>query len=534
MYVVTAGEMRRLDRLAIEGIGMPAMVLMENAGRAIADEALRLIEAKGRVGRAREQERWLVLVGKGNNGGDGLVAARHLLEAGVAVDAALAVAAEELTGEARQQAELAARFGVPCLDASQPGTALPWQRYSGVIDALLGTGAAGAPREPYAALIRAANDSGLPIVAADIPSGLDADTGAVHEPCIRAHSTVALAFLKRGLCQHPGAQAAGHVRAAPIGIPRQLARELGIAVRYITPATIQEALGLEDGAQGLPPRIPDSHKGTYGHVLAAAGSAAMLGAGLLAVSAALRAGSGLVTWALPASVAALAAGRIPEAMLAPLAELPSASQEQPSAASGGWPLVPPQALAEEASARSAVLIGPGLGRWTNDSQWLRSLWESLDRPLVLDADALNMLADAGNFRSWPRPRNRPVILTPHPGEMARLLRSSVREVQANRIGAAQSFAKNNQVILVLKGARTVTATPDGSVYINSTGNPNMATGGSGDVLAGIIVSLLAQGLPAHKAAALGVYLHGQAGDKAAAARPGHGSSLLAGDIVEQL
>ncbi|MDF2935227.1 MAG: yjeF-like protein hydroxyethylthiazole kinaserelated protein [Paenibacillaceae bacterium] len=565
MFVVTSEEMRRLDRLTIEDIGIPAMVLMENAGRAIAEEVLRVAgrrgfgtgkkggvlrgyggpwdaeagggaqgaaergdggpwdaEAGGGVLPDRHRERWLVLAGKGNNGGDGFAAARHLMEAGIAVDVALAVPAAELVGEAAAQAAIAARFDVPCLDASASGAPLQWERYSGVVDALLGTGAAGAPREPYTALIRAANESGLPIVAADIPSGMDADTGAVHAPCIRAASTVALAFLKRGLVQYPGAEYAGQVTIAPIGIPSRLAREESVAVRYITAQSAADALG----ADPLRPRAADTHKGTYGHVMVAAGSANMMGAGLLAASAALRGGSGLVSWALPASLTSLAAIRPPELMLAPLAEAPDST--------AGWAAVAPQALAGQASSRSALLVGPGLGRWKNDSAWLKRIWEETRCPLVVDADALNMAAEAADFSSWTAPEDRPTILTPHPGEMSRLMGVPTSDIQLNRIGAALRFAREHGVVLVLKGARTITALPGGCAYINGSGNPGMATGGAGDVLAGLIASLLAQGYPAGIAAALGVYLHGAAGDRAARLRPGGPASLLAGDIVAQL
>ncbi|WP_438444545.1 NAD(P)H-hydrate dehydratase [Gorillibacterium sp. sgz5001074] len=550
LHIVTSEEMRRLDRLTIDGIGIPALVLMENAGRAIAEAILRLLREKlGRDRAAWSRERWLVLAGKGNNGGDGLAAARHLLEAGVAVEAALTTAADSLTGEARQQAAMAARFGVPCFDASEAGAPVPWHRYSGIIDALLGTGTAGAPREPAAALIRAANASRLPIVAADIPSGLDADTGAVHEPCIRADRTVALAFLKRGLTQYPGAEAAGSVTVAPIGIPSRLADEAGIRVRAVAPDTVADALGLDPER----PRAADSHKGTFGHVLAAAGSPRMLGAGMLCTSAALRAGCGLATWAMPESAAALAAGRVPEAMLAPVAESAQADVSVP-ADRGGLPgpaalpptppAAPPQAanpwsrtsgadLAALSAGRDATVAGPGLGRWPGDTEWLRAVWEGVTGPLVLDADALNMLADAQGLALWPR-RTAPTVLTPHPGEMARLARTTTAGVQQDRIGLALRFAEQHGVVLVLKGARTVTAGPDGAAYVNATGGPAMATGGSGDVLAGIIASLLAQGYPAEQAAAFGVYLHGAAGDRAAARRPAGGASLIAGDLLAEL
>jgi ADP-dependent NAD(P)H-hydrate dehydratase / NAD(P)H-hydrate epimerase len=557
MFVVTSEEMRRLDRLTIEDIGIPAMVLMENAGRALAEEVLRVAAAhsSGAADSAHRRERWLVLAGKGNNGGDGFAAARHLMEAGLAVDVALAVPAAELEGVAAAQAAIAARFGVPCLDASASGAPLRWERYSGVVDALLGTGAAGPPREPYAALIRAANASGLPIVAADIPSGMDADTGAVHATCIRAVSTVALAFLKRGLVQHPGAEYAGQVTVAPIGIPTSLARAEQVPVRYVTAQTAAAALGIDPHRS----RAADTHKGTYGHVLMAAGSASMMGAGLLSTGAALRGGSGLISWALPTSLMLLAVNRPPELMLAPLAEAPCPSQELtpdpasapdslrgsrftaasaaspfPAGAESGWAAVPPQALAGLASSRSAMLIGPGLGRWPGDTAWLRLVWEETRCPLVVDADALNMAAEAADFSAWKAPEDRPTILTPHPGEMSRLLGIPTAQVQQDRIGTAIRYAKDHGVVLVLKGACTVTALPDGRVYVNGTGNPGMATGGAGDVLAGLIVSLLGQGVSAGEAAAMGVYLHGAAGDRAAQLRPGGPASLLASDIIAQL
>lgn len=511
MYVVTAEEMRRIDRHTIEQIGIPAMVLMENAGREIAGEVLSVIHERRRPADA---ERWLVLAGKGNNGGDGFVAARHLRQAGVEAEVALAEPADRLGGDARAQYDIASRLGIRCYEAAE---GIDWQRYTGVLDALLGTGTAGAPREPYAGLIREANASGLPIVAADIPSGLDADTGAVNDPCIRAERTVALAFLKRGLAQYPGAEAAGRVSVRIIGIPEELGAAFGVSVRLLTEAVLAGQLGVDVRRT----RKADTHKGTYGHVLIAAGTAAMSGAGLLCVRAALRAGCGLATWALPASFAPQAVGLAPEAMLAGVAD----------AGGRGWAGTGPEALLALAEGRSVLALGPGMGRWPGDSTWLRTIWDGARCPLVLDADALNTLADAPDFAAWPR-RTAPTVLTPHPGEMGRLTGSGIGGVQRDRIEAARSYALEHGVTLVLKGARTVVAAPSGDVYINVTGNPGMSTGGAGDVLTGVIASLLAQGLSAEQAAAFGVYLHGAAGDRAAAKRPSPGS-LLAGDIIDE-
>ncbi|MBU7316548.1 NAD(P)H-hydrate dehydratase [Paenibacillus oleatilyticus] len=508
MFVVTAEEMRRIDLHTIQTVGIPALVLMENAGRAVAEEGMELFD--GRIGALA------ILAGKGNNGGDGLVAARHLIEAGYDVKIIYAESPESFRGEAAIQRDIAFRLGIPyeVYDSSP----IDWRGYSGIIDALLGTGSRGAPREAYAALIEQANLSGLPILSVDLPSGLDADTGQVSDPCIRATRTVALAFTKRGLEQYPGAELAGEVKVRYIGIPQKAAVEAGVRTFRIEEPLLSRQLRLEDYRL----RRADSHKGTYGHVLVAAGSRSMSGAGLLSAKAALHGGSGLVTWALPDRLAEPMFGQVPEAMLAGLAD------EQ----RGDWSAVHADALAQLAVGKDALLFGPGVGRWAQDTAFLRKLWEGTDCPLVLDADALNMLAAAENAANWPK-RGAPVVLTPHPGEMARLTGSTVPAVQRDRIETARRYAARTGVTLVLKGARTVIADPEGNVYINPTGNAGMATGGAGDVLAGIIASLFAQGWHGPEAAALGTYLHGAAGDRAAASRE-LPASLTAGDIIDHL
>lgn len=510
MYVVSADEMRTLDEYVIEQIGVPAIALMENAGAAVAREVLTFSREQVR---SQRRPRWLLLIGKGNNGGDGIVAARHLLENGCQVTLLYAIPPEALTGEAALQRDAAQRLGIPALVWGTDD--VDWQTYDGIVDALLGTGSRGRPRPPYADLIRQANASGLPILAVDIPSGLDANTGQVYDPCIRARKTIALAFLKRGLVQWPGREAAGELSVAPIGIAPQLAERLGVNSFLLTEALFREHFALDTEL----PRKADSHKGTYGHLLICAGSLQMSGAGLLAAKAGLRTGCGLVTWAAPESIVPSLIGCLPEAMLA--------------AIPGGWAdPASADALLDLLSTRDAAVIGPGLGRFPDDANWLRTLWEASPCPLVLDADALNMLAAATDFPQWPK-RKAATILTPHPGEMARLTGLSVREVQADRIQLARRYAVERQLTVVLKGAGTVVAAPNGEVFINLTGNPGMATGGSGDVLAGMIGSLLAQGLNATAAACLGVWLHGAAGDRAAARR-NTPSSLLASEIVEAL
>ncbi|MFP4977114.1 NAD(P)H-hydrate dehydratase [Paenibacillus sp. CN-4] len=607
MHVVTAEEMRRLDAETIERIGIPAIALMENAGRAIAEEVIALCRRRNAGGAVTgasrapgmagepgvagaqgvagvqirpgesgaegvsgvpgwgwspdgngnrgngfpalgsplicgdsgerpnpayvsgdygisgdralmlerpEGEHWLILAGKGNNGGDGIAAARYLREAGVAATLVYASPPETLGGEAARQRDAAAALGLPAVVYGRD--AVDFGACTGIVDALLGTGSAGAPRGAYAELIEAAVQSGRPIVAADIPSGLDADTGAVHTPCIRADVTVCLAFLKRGLMQFPGAAYAGRVAVRSIGIPVSLADAAEIRTWWLTPGVLRTRLGVDP----LRRRSPDGHKGTYGHVLMAAGSLPMSGAGLLSSRSALRAGSGLVTWAVPGALLPHAVGAAPEIMLA-----------DAGGAAGRWTLDTADTVVRLAEQRDVLGIGPGLGRFEGDTAWLRSIWERTEGPLVVDADALNMLADADGGRDW-QPRSG-VVLTPHPGEMARLAGLSTPEVQRDRIGLARNYAAGRGVTLVLKGAHTVVATPEGEVYINTTGHPGMATGGSGDVLTGLICGLLAQGLKPAQAAAFGVYLHGLAGERAAARR-NCPASLIAGDLIDAL
>ncbi|MEF2966303.1 NAD(P)H-hydrate dehydratase [Paenibacillus sp. M1] len=545
MKFVTSEQMREIDRYTIEELGIPAMALMENAGRAIAEEVLRFCTARSSASAASPQrgtapvedraggadfagEHWLILVGKGNNGGDGLVCARHLADAGLAVSLLYAEPPETLRGEAAAQYAIVQALGLPG-EVYAPGTGQisgppaggglgRTRPFTGLVDALLGTGAKGAPRGAYASLIREANESGLPVVAADIPSGLDADSGAVHDPCIRARVTVSLAFLKAGLTQYPGAGEAGEVTVRYIGIPRALPPGMKAAGTMLSAETLKAELGVDADR----PREPDGHKGTYGHVLLAAGSLPMSGAGLLAAKAALRAGCGLATWALPAALLPHVLGAVPELMLAPAED----------GGAGAWNEAAAGDVLRLLAARDVLAVGPGLGRFPGEAAFLRALWEGAARPLVVDADALNILAAAGGLAAWPG-REAATVLTPHPGEMARLTGLSTAEVQRDRLGVARRFAEAHGVTLVLKGARTVVAAPDGRVYVNVTGHPGMATGGSGDVLTGLIAGLLAQGLDGVQAAALGVYLHGLAGERAAAGRA-NPASLLAGDIIEAL
>ncbi len=507
MRLVSAKQMREMDQFAIEYYGIPQLSLMENAGKAVADEVIRTYGSR----------KWIILVGKGNNGGDGLVAARHLVEAGCDVLIVYAVDPDELQGAAQKQKEIIDKWELPVI--VYPKQPIPWPQYDGIIDALLGTGTAGAPREPVASLIREANESGLTTVAVDIPSGIDADSGKVYEPCIRAQITIALAMVKQGMVQYPAADYCGEIRLCRIGIPEKLADRFPAPCYYVDESFVQTHFS----KSALFVRQADTHKGTYGHVLIAAGSNAYSGAGLLAAKAALRAGSGLVSWYLPATLKEAMVGHVPEAMLI-------AAEDD---GTGDWSRCQPESIRELAGDKQALVIGPGLGRFKNDSRWIARALKQLPCPAVIDADALNMIADLKESKKVWRETATDIVITPHPGEMARLCNTTVAEVQANRILTASQFAQEHGITVVLKGARTVTATPDGTTYINASGNAGMATGGSGDVLAGLIGGLIAQGMPASEAAVLGVYWHGAAGDRALAKRPSL-ASLIASDLIAEL
>lgn len=512
--LVTAQQMRLLDQYTIDQIGIPSLVLMENAGRSVAEEIFSFIQAHG-----QSTKPWLAIAGKGHNGADALVAARHLYDLGVPVQLLYADSYDQWSHATRTQAKIAKEIGISVIEKDSFN--LRGTSFSGIIDGLLGTGTKGAPRQHYASLIEQVNRSKLPVFAVDIPSGVNADTGEVNSICIQATVTVTFAFLKRGLCQYPGKACAGQVKVRSIGIPSSLpSRLLMDQVRVANQTMIEKYFHMS-----LPLlRAADVHKGSCGHVLAIAGSQQYHGAGVLTTKAALRSGCGLVSWALPSRLCDVMYGVSPEVIVTRVDDRKS----------GDWSNTSPTTLLELAKGKQTVVIGPGLGRFAGDIQWLRALWEDIDVPIVVDADALNMLADAGGLEqaAWKK-RKSTAILTPHPGEMARLVQVTTREVQADRIGIAQSYATKHGVVLVLKGAATVTALPSGEVFVNTTGNAGMATGGSGDVLAGIIAGFIAQGMKPEAAATIGVYVHGEAGDRAAAIR--HSSaSLLASDIIEAL
>jgi ADP-dependent NAD(P)H-hydrate dehydratase / NAD(P)H-hydrate epimerase len=502
--VFTAEEMRRLDQRAITDLGIPGTSLMENAGRGAAEA---IVAALATLGAPRRGARVVIVCGKGGNGGDGFVVARWLKRHGARPTVLLMHASADIGGDAGRMLEELRRSGIrPRPFAGDRASAAELARAHLIVDALLGTGSRGAAEGAIARAIELINASGRPVVALDIPSGLSANTGAHSGAVVRAAMTLTFAGLKRGLVTSPGAELAGRVAVIPIGVSdHEVAR--GVTTFLVEPS---------DVAPHFPPRARAAHKGTYGHLLLVAGSLGKTGAAALGAMSAMRSGAGLVTAATPASQQPIVASLVLEAMTAPL----------PETSARTLALKAREAILELAGSRDAVAIGPGIGLDDETAQVARGLIHELRQPMAVDADALTALAGhLDELRDAPAPR----CLTPHPGEMARMLGVSVSEVQRDRIETVREFATRHRVHIVLKGSRSVIGFPDGAVLVNPTGNPGMASGGTGDVLTGMLGAFLARGLEPGAALVSSVYLHGRAGD-IAAERAGE-EALIARDVV---
>jgi len=482
--------MREADRRTIDEIGIPSLVLMENAGR----QAVAAMEA---MFSDLLERQIAVLCGRGNNGGDGFVIARTLVQRGADVSVFLLGRVADVRGDARTNLEILGRLGLTVVEVADSQA---WELHftevrdcSLIVDAIFGTGL----NAPVAGLIESViadvNASGIPVVAIDLPSGLSADTPDSVGPSIDACLTVTLGAPKLPLVLPPGETHAGDIVIADIGIPNEIFDAVeGPRVELLTRGAMRDLVS---------PRSPDSHKGDYGRVLIVAGSRGKTGAAHLAGIGALRSGAGLVTVATPLSCQATISAMAPEYMTEALNEM-----------SDGVDLDEADRVIE--MARDVIAIGPGLGQATSTKEFIKRLVDRATTPLVVDADGLNAFTDDAE-RLVGR-EGRDVIITPHPGEMARLVGMSTDEVQARRMDVARNFASAHHTYVILKGHRTLIATPDGKVFINPTGNPGMATGGTGDVLTGMIAAWLAQLLDAEGACKLAVYLHGMAGDLAEA------------------
>jgi ADP-dependent NAD(P)H-hydrate dehydratase / NAD(P)H-hydrate epimerase len=507
MKIVTATQMQALDRRTITESGVPSLTLMERAGAGTADFI------RDRFG-PLAGKRVTIVCGKGNNGGDGLVVARLLRQHRARVTVLLVAPAADLSRDAKAMYRRWLRVGGTSATKffrSPEQTEALLADSELIVDALLGTGLSTPVIGPYREAIRLMNEAGGPIVSVDMPSGIHADDGALLGCAVRASATVTFGLPKLGLYVGAGIDHAGVIHVVDIGIPAAYVNEIDGRTFLITEDFVKTA---------LPPRTASSHKGTYGHAGILAGSAGKTGAAALAAKAALRIGAGLVTVGVPASVNDILEAKLLEVMTVPLPDTKARTLGR-----AGF-----DRILGFIQSRTAVAIGPGLSTNPETVEVVQSLMKHLDRPSVLDADALNALASRASLLTECK---TPPILTPHPGEMARLeVGATSQSVNADRLGTARRFARERGVFVVLKGARTVVARPDGLLMVCPTGNPGMATAGTGDVLTGMLVGLLAQGVPSWEAACAATYLHGAAGDLAAG-RLGF-AGMIAGDLIEQI
>lgn len=505
MRIVSADTMRSAEQTAINSCGIPGRVLMETAGRACAEA---VHETFGRTGRKKV----LVLAGKGNNGGDGYVIARYLSKWGWEATVCVVGRKEEVAGDAATNLELLdpdiVRF---CPDAESLDSCSSLFPNSDVlVDALFGIGLKKDIAGVHAEAVRMLNAAERPIVAVDIPSGVEATTGAILGVAVQADLTVTFGYAKMGHVLHPGRAMTGKLVVADIGLPEAAA----------APGDIHHFFDAEAASSLVRPRDRKGHKGSYGHCLIVAGSTGKTGAAALAANSAVRTGSGLVTLAVPESLNPVLEIKTTEAMTLPFAD-------------NGQGFFSPEnadAISEAFTGRDAVAIGPGISRQPATAALVRRLVAECPLPLVVDADGLNALAE--DVSILENRKSPAVVLTPHPGEMSRLCGLAVDRIEADRVGTARDFAVRHGVYLVLKGAGTVVATPDGEICINGSGNPGMASGGMGDVLTGVIVSLLGQGYSYRDACVLGVFLHGHAADLVAERQGEVG--MTASDVQEGL
>jgi hydroxyethylthiazole kinase-like uncharacterized protein yjeF len=508
MRVVTAEQMRSIDRKTVEEYGITGAVLMERAGLAVSLKIRELFEKRKVV----------VLAGSGNNGGDGIVVARDLFNRGWNARVIVLAKKGKLSPGCLAQYRIAKEMGVPVVFRTTVSGA---DLHSAVVvDAIFGTGLSRPFTSPLADVVRFLNASGVPVISVDLPSGISSDNGQVMEEAVRADYTVTFGLPKVGHVIYPGAEHCGELFVENIGFPEELLASDAIGLQ-----TIERAM-----ASALVPERPAySHKGDYGHVLVVAGSKGKTGAALMTARACLRAGAGMVTIGIPETLAGVFQSRVTEEMVLPLPD-------------NGGGILAAGALSpilEFLDRKADVLaMGPGITSGPDVVRILEGLLPSAAVPMVLDADAINAISGKTDILSKVK---SPIVLTPHPGEMARLLRTRSRgaeetelrnSIERDRINTALSFARGTGAYLVLKGVPTIIAEPEGKVFINTTGNPGMATAGAGDVLTGIIAGCVGQGMGPLDASVLGTYLHGLSGDIASSKKGMH--SLVAGDLIDSL
>lgn len=518
MKLVTPEEMREFDSLAVRRYGIPGIVLMENAGRGAADIVTGELKRLG--GR-----RVSVIAGKGNNGGDGFVCARHLKNRGFDVEVFSLSAPSGIKGDAGINARIWGKMGGGIYPVRTIGElkkhVLTLRHSSLIVDAILGTGVSTPLTGVYASVIELINKLNKPVVSVDVPSGLDAATGRALGAAVKATVTATMALPKLGLWLYPGRDYAGRVEVVDIGAARQIFEGMDIRHNLIDAQEVKGALS---------PRKRDTHKGIYGHVLVIGGSPGKTGAPYMAALGAMRAGAGLVTIALPESLNPIMEAKTTEVMTHPLPETEDSTLGESSI----------DDTLKILEGKTAVVIGPGMGlsgRLSGYTEAVIGRCAEKRIPIVIDADGLNALGGsqgrlAGSLLFLKKASGKTgIILTPHPREMARLVGAAVKDVQGDRVGFSGRLSKETGSVVVLKGASTVVAF-GGEVFINPTGNPGMATAGTGDVLSGITGGLLSQGLDMTEAAVAAVYIHGLSGDEAAKKRGEAG--MMATDLLAEV
>jgi len=505
MRIVKAAEMQQMDRMTIEDLGIPGIVLMENAGRGAGRFFLEHFSPSPGDG-------VVILCGRGNNGGDGYVVGRYLHQAGMKVTVAVLSQEDRIAGDAGTNLKIIRTMD---LDIHEIPDLERWKEFRHhlthcgyVVDAILGTGLNAPVRGFYRTVIEDLNDLRKPVMSIDIPSGLNADSGQVMGAAVRAHLTATFGFPKLGLMVFPGAGLAGRLVRIDIGIPESVSNQLPRHFCLTEPSDFKDSLSVER---------PEIHKGIRGHLLVLAGSTGKTGAASLAAMGALRAGAGLVTLGIPETLNAILEAKVTEAMTVPLPETGHGNLSMEA-----WEDI--RALFE---GKTAVALGPGLSTHPETVSLVRKIAAECPLPMVIDADGLNALAGCMDVVKGAAPRT---ILTPHPGEMARISGRETVEIQEDRVSAAAEFVQKHGCFLVLKGARSLVALSDGTLYVNPTGNPVLSSGGSGDVLTGLIGGFLARGFPIAEAAIGGPYVHGLAGDLLAQQKGSSG--VLAGELLE--
>ena len=512
MKLLTASEMKAIEKEAIESYGIPSIVLMEHAGKSLAEKCFKILDENCRF------KKVVVFSGKGNNGGDGFVCARHLINKGIEVKVILMSDSQELKGNAKINFDILQKMNVEIFSALSEDSLhmikLHLTDADIIIDAIYGTGFKGKAAGIVGKTIEMLSDCDGRIISVDLPSGIEADTGRINGPCVKADYTLTFGLPKIGLYLEPGSSNSGQIEIVDISLPRELLDSENLKKNLITAIWCKNK---------LPQRKSIGHKGNYGHVFIVGGSTGMTGAVALSCEGALHTGAGLVTAGIPQSINNILEMKLTEAMTKPLPETINEVISQKAADS----------ILKFTKNSSVLAFGPGISTASSVKELLKKILPSVETPVVIDADGLNVLAEIINEdKDFLKSISVPVVLTPHPGEMARLTKLSIEEIQNDRLKYAVKYAAEWGVILVLKGAKTLVANPDGKVYLNTTGNPGMATGGSGDVLTGVVSSLIAQGIEPLDSTALGVYLHGRAGDMAAVDKGMHG--MTAKTIIEWL